>query len=153
MRTHPHTHLDIPEAFFKERQHLGELVVGVHIVGGAAALLQLIDDVLVLDLLVDLELLEGGAERLEERPEIIVVGEVCLRQLWAKREQKDLALDCRYSMAQSVRRLALFWRNNTLHTVGLQKIPHKSRATALLKCIVCYSLHNSTSAQVYMNIL
>lgn len=80
--TYTHTHLDIPEAFFKQRQHLRELVVGVYVVGGAAALLQQLDDVLVLDLLVDLELLEGGAERLEERPEIIIVGEVRLRQLW-----------------------------------------------------------------------
>lgn len=83
----PHTHLDIPEAFFKERQHLGELVVRVHVVGGAAALLQQLDDVLVLDLLVDLELLEGGTQSLEERAEIIVVGEVRLRQLRAKRER------------------------------------------------------------------
>lgn len=50
----------------------------MHVVGGAAALLQQLDDVLVLNLLVDLELLEGGAQRLEECPEIIVVGEVCL---------------------------------------------------------------------------
>lgn len=83
MRTR--THLDTAEAFLEERQHLGELVVGVHVVGGAAALLQQLDDVLVLDLLVDLELLEGGAERLEERPEIIVVGEVRLRKLRAKK--------------------------------------------------------------------
>lgn len=77
----PHTHFDIPEALFKEQQHLGELVVRMHVVGGAAALLQQIDDVFVLDLLVDLELLEGGAERLEERAEVIVVGEVRLCQL------------------------------------------------------------------------
>lgn len=53
----------------------------MHVVGGAAALLQELDDVLILNLFMDLELLEGGAESLEERAEIIVVGEVRLRQL------------------------------------------------------------------------
>lgn len=90
----PHTHLDIPEAFFKQRQHLGELVVRVHVVGGAAALLQQLDDVLVLNLLVDLELLEGGTQSLEERAEIIVVGEVRLRQLRAKESKKDRQQPC-----------------------------------------------------------
>lgn len=63
------------EALFKQRQHLGEFVVGVHIVHGAA-LLQLSDDVLVFNLLVHLELLEGGTQGLEEGAEVIVVGEV-----------------------------------------------------------------------------
>lgn len=71
-------YLDIPEAFFEEQQHLGELVVRVHVVDGAAALLQQLDYVFVLDLLVYLEHLEGGAERLQECAEVIVVGEVCL---------------------------------------------------------------------------
>ena len=48
---------------------------------GAAALLQQADDVLVLDLLMHLELLEGGTQRLEKRAEITVVGEVGFRQL------------------------------------------------------------------------
>lgn len=47
----------------------------------AAALLQQPDDVLVLDLLVHLELLEGGTQGLEEGAEVAVVGEVGLGQL------------------------------------------------------------------------
>lgn len=54
------------QPLFEEGQHLRELVVGVHVVHGAAALLQQVDDVLVLDLFVHLELLEGGAQGLKK---------------------------------------------------------------------------------------
>ena len=54
--------LDVAQSFLKEGQHLGELVVRVHVVHGAAALLQQANDVLVLNLLVHLELLEGGTQ-------------------------------------------------------------------------------------------
>lgn len=64
--THPHinyhVYLDAVQPLLEERQHLRELVVRVHVVHGAAALLQQPDDVLVLDLLVHLELLESGAQ-------------------------------------------------------------------------------------------
>lgn len=69
------------QPLLKEGQHLRQLVVRVHVVHGAAALLQQPDDVLVLDLLVHLELLESGAQRLEKGAEVAVVGEVGLRQL------------------------------------------------------------------------
>lgn len=57
-----HVYLDAVQPLLEERQHLGELVVRVHVVHGTAALLQQPDDVLVLDLLVHLELLESGAQ-------------------------------------------------------------------------------------------
>lgn len=77
-------HLNALQSFFKERQHLRQLVVRMHIVDGAAALLQQTDDVLVFNLLVHLELLEGGAQGLKKGAEVIVVGEVCLGQLWRR---------------------------------------------------------------------
>lgn len=57
-----HAYLDVVQPLFKEGQHLRELVVGVHVVHRAAALLQQADDVLILYLFVHLELLEGGAK-------------------------------------------------------------------------------------------
>lgn len=77
-----HVYLNIVQPFFKEGQHLWELVVRVYIVHSAAALLQQADDVLILDLFMHLELLKGGAQWLKEWAEIIVVGEVGLWQLW-----------------------------------------------------------------------
>lgn len=75
------------QSLLKERQHLRQLVVRVHVVHGAAALLQQPDDVLVLNLLVHLELLESGAQRLEKGAEVAVVGEVGLRQLHGRMDR------------------------------------------------------------------
>ena len=86
--TYMHIYLNVVQPFFKEWQHLWEFVVRVHIVHGAAALLQQADDVLILDLLVHLELLEGGAQRLEKWAEVIVVGEVGFWQLWKTKKNK-----------------------------------------------------------------
>lgn len=82
------------QPFFKEGQHLGEFVVRVHIVHSAATLLQKADDVLILDLFVHLELLEGGAQWLKEGAEIIVVGEVGLWQLWKNKQKRRLSAEC-----------------------------------------------------------
>ena len=77
-----HIYLNAVQPLFKEGQHLWELVVWVHIVHSAAALLQQANDVLVLYLLMHLELLKGGAQWLKKWAEIIVVGEVGFWQLW-----------------------------------------------------------------------
>lgn len=69
------------ESFLKERQHLRQLVVRVHIVYRVAALLQQSNDVFILYLLVHLELFEGITKTLKKRSEIIVVGEVDFREL------------------------------------------------------------------------
>lgn len=66
------------QALLEEQQHVGEFVIRVHVVDGAAALFQQADDVLVLDLFVHLKLLEGGQQRLEEGAEVADVGEVGL---------------------------------------------------------------------------
>lgn len=80
------------QPLFKEGQHLREFVVRVHIVHSATALLQQANDVLILNLLVHLKLLKGGTQRLEERAEIIVVGEVGFGQLWEnKRNLSDMS--------------------------------------------------------------
>lgn len=87
-QTCAYCYLNIVQPFFKEGQHLWELVVRVYIVHSAAALLQQADDVLILDLFMHLELLKGGAQRLKEWAEIIVVGEVGLWQLWKANKTK-----------------------------------------------------------------
>ena len=75
-------YLDAAQPLLEEGQHLRQLVVRVHVVHGAASLLQQADDALVLNLLVHLELVEGVAQRAQEGPEVLVVGEVGLGKLW-----------------------------------------------------------------------
>lgn len=55
-------YLNVVQPLFKEGQHLRELVVRVHIVHSAAALLQQTNNVLILNLFMHLKLLEGGAQ-------------------------------------------------------------------------------------------
>lgn len=57
-------YLNTVQSFFKERQHLRQFVVRVHIVHSAAALLQQANNVLILNLFMHLELLKSGAQRL-----------------------------------------------------------------------------------------
>lgn len=83
-------YLNIMQPFFKEGQHLWELVVRVYIIHSAAALLQQADDALILDLFMHLELLKGGAQWLKEWAEIIVVGEVGVWQLWENKQNKNV---------------------------------------------------------------
>lgn len=87
-----HIYLDTVQPLLKEGQHLWEFVVRVHIVHSAAALLQQADNVLILNLLMHLELLKGGAQWLKKWAEIIVVGEVGLWQLWKNKRNTHLWL-------------------------------------------------------------
>lgn len=84
-----HVYLHVVQPLLEERQHLRQFIVRVHVVDGAAALLQQPDDVLVLDLLVHFELLESGAQRLEKGAEVAVVREVGLRKLHGDRVDRD----------------------------------------------------------------
>lgn len=74
-------YLNAVQPLFKKGQHLREFVVSVHIVHSAAALLQQANNVLILNLFMHLELLEGSAQWLKKWAEIIVVGEVGFWQL------------------------------------------------------------------------
>lgn len=57
-----HIYLNVVQPFFKEGQHLRELVVRVYIVHSAAALLQQPNNVFILNLFMHLKLLECGAQ-------------------------------------------------------------------------------------------
>lgn len=74
-------YLNVLQPLFQKGQHIWEFIVRVHIVNSAAALLQQANNVLILNLFMHLELLEGGAQWLKKWPEVFVVWEVGVWQL------------------------------------------------------------------------
>lgn len=123
------------ESFLKERQHLRQLVVRVHIVYRVAALLQQSNDVFILYLLVHLELFEGITKTLKKRSEIIVVGEVDFRELQKYIRRLDF-----YIQLHTVSHITTFH----VQTLNYRKvIPH--RTTAERRWDVKLSLSSSMS--------